>query len=726
MRLPKLFKFRFHFLNYYKKDQNLNSVRNGLIFIGLIWTIIGIASIENISAIPSNIVWKKEQKIDLASFMIEEESLQKALQRFIDRYPINASKIFVDPTISGNFSTFQLTASSVKTAFQWILTHYELATIYKEEQWWILPKKEVWRQQSYRKLVRSPLSLQQVLDDLAKVGQISIVFDPVQTKQQRIQRNLIYPSVEAAIQDLVRQFKWLAKYNADFHTLHLIDEELVQTQSILLENIEQSQVERFFDEATPLFEDLRRLDIFYPSENILMLKGSQRGIDTIFSAVKQFDQAHSATPETNDYHFESILLKSVSQQQIQSHLQPILEQNKTLTRQLTIKWQEEKETETSEQFSIVSLYGNKLNVQKLSDIINKLDQTYLQPQPLVIDKVALNYLHVNSRKIISSGEEIFSEGAEIKLQKIFQQLVKNEKGDISTSFQIIPDFLGNSLILRGTAEEVKIAKKILEIWDKPQPIIKIEAHIFETSDTVSQELGMQFSGRGIPKGGEAPNVESAGPFTAGAILGPLQTTKAFQVDALLRLMEAEGKGRVLSRPIVVTMNNIEAEMRSGDIINVKVVIDNKPTLKKIKTGVILRVTPRLIKGAAEELTDYKIRLNVFAESSTPINETVDSIPRINSQTARSEVVVRNGEPFLLGGLIRSNSSESNSGIPLLKDLPIFGYLFKVETLNDRFNHILVFVTPSVILPDQKQTLPETLELKKTPLIEEFQQLLESH
>jgi len=230
----------------------------------------GIGSLENVLATPSNILWKKEQKINLASFMKEEESLQKALQRFIDRYAINASKIFIDPTISGNFSTFQLTASSVKTAFQWILTHYELSIIYKEDQWWILPKKEVWRQQSYHKLVRSPLSLKQVLDDLAKVGQIAIVFDPVQTKQQRIQRNLIYPSVEAAIQDLVRQFKWLAKYNSDFHTLHLMNEELVQTQSILLENIEQSQVERFFDEATPLFQDLRRLDIFYPSERILM------------------------------------------------------------------------------------------------------------------------------------------------------------------------------------------------------------------------------------------------------------------------------------------------------------------------------------------------------------------------------------------------------------------------------------------------------------------------
>ena len=203
----------------------------------------------------------------------------------------------------------------------------------------------------------------------------------------------------------------------------------------------------------------------------------------------------------------------------------------------------------------------------------------------------------------------------------------------------------------------------------------------------------------------------------------MQTTKAFQVDTLLKIIESEGQGRVLSRPIVVTMNNIEAEMRSGDIINVKVVIEDKPTLKEINTGVILRVTPRLIQETEGGTTDYKIRLNVFAESSTPISETVDNIPRINSQTARSEVVVNNGEPFLLGGLIRSNASESESGIPLLKDLPLFGYLFKVETINDRFNHILVFITPTVIFPDQQQTLPEFPVLEKSPLIDSLNKIL---
>ncbi|MBF0279623.1 MAG: type II secretion system protein GspD [SAR324 cluster bacterium] len=644
--------------------------------------------------------------------------------RFINHYAKNPLKFFIDPQISGTISSFPLASSSLKTAFSWLLSRYELSAISIEKQWYILPKTEVWRRVPYQKLVSSPISLLQVLDELAAIGQISIGFDRVQTKQKRIQRNLIFPSVEAAIQDLANQFDWLVKYDSEFHTLKLVEEGLLHTESLLLKNIGEKQVRHFFEEAIPLVQALKQLELFFPSDQILMVKGQKREIETVFSAVEKFDLAHSSVPDFVDFRFETILLKSASPEKIKSHLQAIFAKDKLLARDMTIKWQEEEENGKSR--SVVSLYGEEIKIKKLASIISKLDQTYDLPRPLVVEKVDLKYLHVKSKKIISGGEEILVEGVETKLHQFLQKLVKSEKDSLAGSFQIIPEFIGNSVVIKGTAEEVEVAKKILKVWDKPQPVIRIEAHIFETSDIVSRELGLQFSARGIPEGGDAVNIEAAGAYTAGAVLGPLQTTKAFQVDTLLRLMESEGKGRVLSRPLVVTMNNIEAEMRSGDIINVKVVIDNQPTLKEIKTGVILRVTPRLIKESNGESEEYKIRLNVFAESSTPINETVDNIPRINSQTARSEVVVGNGEPFLLGGLIRSNASESDSGVPLLKDIPIFGYLFKVETLSDRFNHILVFVTPSVILPDQKQTLPDASELKKDPLIRSFQQLIEKN
>ncbi len=653
------------------------------------------------------ISWKEEQKFDLSSFMFQDETLQNVIREFVDEYAVSPENIFVAPSISGSFSTLQLNATSVDSAFQWLLTRYELAVLYQDDRWLVLPKKEIWQSQPYYKLVPSSLSLEQVLDDLSSAGQVTILFDRSQVRPIQVQRNLIYQTVEAALKDLARQFRWFILYDSHFHTVHIMEENLVQTESIVLEHIKQQQVEEFFEVAAPLMNELQQVESFFPATHILMLKGRKDQIETIFTAVKQLDHPPRGSSPLIDYHFEAIALQSMAHEDIQQHLQKVFQQNPRLQSHLSIKWQ----TETSDAFtpfSVVSLYGEKSDVEKVADIIRKLDQTYLLRQSSVIDRVDLDYLHVNTRNIISEGEVVKNEGAESKLKQFFQEMVQAESEE-SLSIHLIPDFVGNSIILEGTPEQVNRAKQVFEIWDKPQPLIQIEAHIFETSDTVSRELGTQFSARGIPVGGDTPNVDSAGAFAAGLILGPLRTG-AFQVDTLLRFMEAEGKGRVLSRPIVVTTNNIEAEMRSGDIINVRVVIDNKPTLKELKTGVILRVTPRLIKAPDEE--DYKIRLNIFAESSTPISETVDDIPRINSQSARSEVVVRNGEPFLLGGLIRTNSSESDSGVPLLKDIPILGYFFKTETINDRFNHILVFVTPTLVPMDQDLTIPDFSELEE--------------
>ncbi len=595
---------------------------------------------------PQGITWKHNGRVNLPS-MAEEMPLQEAIQRIIDRYAENPKNILIDPSVFGRFYEPRITASSMDAAFEWILARFSLSTIYKNEHWRIVPKKEVWRQVPYHKLVISPIPLDKVLNDFSHVGQITIMFDQEQAKQQMISRNLLYPTVEKGITDLVTQFGWITNYDEDFHTLYLTKKQEI--------------------------------------------------------AIKNFS-------------FETIIMKA-SPDRIEPHLQSIFRQNKNLKSQLVIHWEKEKNAESALfPITVVSLYGDKTNVQRMTDVIKKLDRTYQKSQPLVIKRFDFKYLHVKTKTMLSEGQTVTIPGVETKLQQFFQQNIKDKAKAASgiNSLKIIPDFVSNSVILQGTKEQVHLAKELLIAWDKPQPLIKIEAHIFETSDTVSRELGAQFGAQGFAEGAEVPNATNAGEFTAGAILGPLQTTTAFQVDALLRFIETRGKGRVLSRPVVVTTNNIEAEMRSGNIINVKVVIEDKPTLKEIKTGVALRVTPRLITETKDGTEKYKIRLNVFAESSGQINQTTEGIPQINSQTARSQVIVRNGEPFLLGGLIRSNLNESDSGVPLLKDIPLLGYFFKTKTDIDSFNHILVFVTPTLVSSQESQVLPDMPQLGKPP------------
>jgi type III secretion protein C len=185
-----------------------------------------------------------------------------------------------------------------------------------------------------------------------------------------------------------------------------------------------------------------------------------------------------------------------------------------------------------------------------------------------------------------------------------------------------------------------------------------------------------------------------------------------QVDAVLRLLQSEGKGRMLSRPVVVTLNNVEAEMNSGSVLHIKITDDKTSRLQELKTGITLRVTPRLIEDNDDHTND-RIWLKIYAETSNPTDGTsIDGIPPINTQRAQTQVIVKNGQAFLLGGLIKSSTGQSQAGLPFFKDLPLLGPFFRTSGANNSFDHVMVFVTPTRVFADTKQQLPLFSEMEK--------------
>ena len=247
---------------------------------------------------------------------------------------------------------------------------------------------------------------------------------------------------------------------------------------------------------------------------------------------------------------------------------------------------------------------------------------------------------------------------------------------------------------------------MIELWDQPVPQIKIEAHIFETNESDALKLGMEFSGRGISEDGTL-TADPGESYAFGLTLGSQETSQSMRIDAILRFLQSKGRGRILSRPLVVTANNIEAEMNSGSVINVRLSGEKTASLQEIKTGVTLRVTPRLIPNPGDNRSQDQILLKVYAETSSPMaGINVDGIPQINSQHASTEVTVLQGEPYLVSGLIKDRESMNQSGIPLLQDLPLIGWLFRSEGSTSALDHVLVFVTPTRLEPFSKQRLPD--------------------
>ena len=311
----------------------------------------------------------------------------------------------------------------------------------------------------------------------------------------------------------------------------------------------------------------------------------------------------------------------------------------------------------------------------------------------------------------SNGQPLTIPGVEESLRKALQQRLEDEAEITPLRPQIIPDLLGNSLILEGSKTHVDWMEKLVQVWDRPLPLIRIEAHLFETSETHSRQLGLEFRGKSVSTDGTV-SITDQGPFTAGLALGPAAASQALRVDAVLRLLQSEGKGRMLSRPVVVTLNNVEAEMNSGSVLHIKISTEKTSRLQELKTGITLRVTPRLIEDSDNHSND-RIWLKIYAETSNPIEgSSIDGIPPINTQRAQTQVFVKDGQPFLLGGLIKNRTGESQSGVPFFKDLPFLGTFFRTSGSNNSFDHVMVFVTPTRVFADEIQELPEFSELEQ--------------
>src|SRR5206468_8113391 len=145
------------------------------------------------------------------------------------------------------------------------------------------------------------------------------------------------------------------------------------------------------------------------------------------------------------------------------------------------------------------------------------------------------------------------------------------------------------------------------------------------------------------------------------------------VASVLTAAEAQGNIKIISRPSVVTLNNVLSTIESANIIRIRTsaaTVGEAGSLREIRAGITLKVTPQVS-------ADGFVLLNIEVKSSTlDFANAVENIPAEISREAKANVLVRDGETVVIGGIMKDTSSNSDSGVPYLKDIPVLGWLFK--------------------------------------------------
>ena len=307
------------------------------------------------------------------------------------------------------------------------------------------------------------------------------------------------------------------------------------------------------------------------------------------------------------------------------------------------------------------------------------------------------YLTLNYAKVVKGPTDTNTD----------KDLVEKAKALLSPRGRIEADQRSNTLIIRDIKSGIDDVQRLVARLDTRTPQVLIESNLIETTPTFSRSLGMQmetlFNNGRVRSSSRFQAIE---PYTGASLTFPENATPVFNpasgfnfaylganVAALLSAAEAEGNVKIISRPSVVTLNNVESQIQSANIVRVRTTaatVGEAGSLREIQAGITLRVTPQVS-------ADGFVLLNIYAKSSTlDFGRTVDGIPQENTREAKANVLVRDGETVVIGGIMKDTSSDSETGVPYLKNIPVLGWLFKRLSVRKDMEELAVFITPRVI------------------------------
>jgi len=355
------------------------------------------------------------------------------------------------------------------------------------------------------------------------------------------------------------------------------------------------------------------------------------------------------------------------------------------------------------------LDGNVLRIASIDTMRKEAEARRAQreAEALAVDKVTvtrfLSYAH--------------SKDAMMTVKKFLSQ-----RGDV------VADERTNAIIINDIPSVIPPIDRLLTQLDRKTQEVEIEARVVAATRSFARDIGTQLgfgfgNGSSSVGGASAVGTSPVGVFggsplypivgtalpsasTANQIplfsnmpaVGPTSgitfqtSSNSVRLDAILTMAESRGLLKILSRPRVVTQNNIQAVVKQG--VRVPVVtssqLNGPATTTYIDAFLRLTVTPQIT-------VENTIFLNVDVENTTPdFGREVNGNPTLVTQQATTQVLVTDGGTVVIGGVIQTSNSINYQQVPLLGSIPWLGNLFKHQSVNSSNQELIFFITPRIV------------------------------
>jgi type IV pilus assembly protein PilQ len=310
-----------------------------------------------------------------------------------------------------------------------------------------------------------------------------------------------------------------------------------------------------------------------------------------------------------------------------------------------------------------------------------------------------------------------------------KDVVQTLKKFLSQRGHIESDDRTNAIIVNDIPAVIPPLDRLLAQLDRKTQEVEIEARVVAATRSFARDIGTQL-GFGFGNGGAAvggasavgtspltafgtpgalyPIIGTAAPtpgtgvqiplFSNLAATGPtsglsfVTASNSVRLDTILTMAESRGLLKILSRPRVVTQNNIQAIVKQGVRIPVvtQAQLNGPATTTYIDAFLRLTVTPQIT-------VENTIFLNVDVENTTPdFGHQVGGNPTLITQQATTQVLVTDGGTVVIGGVIQTSNSVSINQVPLLGSIPWLGNLFKHQAVSSSNQELIFFITPRIV------------------------------
>jgi type IV pilus assembly protein PilQ len=270
---------------------------------------------------------------------------------------------------------------------------------------------------------------------------------------------------------------------------------------------------------------------------------------------------------------------------------------------------------------------------------------------------------------------------------------------LSTRGKIEPDLRTNALIVTDIHDRLESIREMVTILDYRTPQVEIEAKLVDVDTRKLRSLGIDWETSGLNQG-DVKKIDLSADFDlpealqVGTVDFELIGTDGdltAQLEALARNDFAE----IISNPKITTADNKEAKIIVGKKIPLVVSDESGNAITELTTiGIKLTVIPHINQ-------DNRVTLDLVPEVSDLSSQaTVQGGIVIVTAEASTRVIVNDGQTAVIGGLVRTNDSSVENGIPYLMDVPVLGNLFKTSTDIREQRELIILVTPKIVMPDQ--------------------------